>query len=424
MTKKDTRLLVISSFPPKGQTHHRSIVGGASYTKNILLNFPQDISITVLGEQNEGKENSYQDGKINVRRIWKRNSFLSFFQLAKYITISGNDTKDILFSFELSMFGHILHLLPMPFFLLWLRITGKRVNLIIHQAITDFKEVSGHINLKGDDFRIKIYNLLILLFYKLIFINVSRVIVFEEAFKIRLQKITRADILVIPHGVEKFNNPPSKEKARSLLGLPSDKFIVLNFGFLAWYKGTDQLIESFKKDAKKKDSPNISLSQSSHICLVIAGGPNPNHLDKPFYRDYVAKIENDSRRQNITLTGFVPEDQIPAYFQAADLVVFPYRTLMASSGPLSITFSFGKPFLISEKMLPLTLTKDIKDYLYKSKLPKETFVFRTQKELFEKICSLKSKKDGLRKIALISKKLALERGWRKIGEWYQDVIFQ
>jgi glycosyltransferase involved in cell wall biosynthesis len=49
-------------------------------------------------------------------------------------------------------------------------------------------------------------------------------------------------------------------------------------------------------------------------------------------------------------TGYVPDAQVPALFEAADLLLLPYPTAFATSGPLALALGFGTPVLCSEAL--------------------------------------------------------------------------
>lgn len=428
------QLLVISSYPPKGQTHHKSVVGVASYAKNTLINLAsvfeknkkQKPSITVLAEKltppsfpiSPISPITYKDEGITVKRLWQRNSFLTFPLLLKEVFFNHKEAKNILVEFELAMFGEKPFLLPLPLFVLLLRFLGKKVTFVFHQVVPDIRELHGHINLNPNSFYSDLINLMLKLFYFLILKCVSKAIVFDEFLKENLSLFGSEDkITVIPHGVEEFNNLPSKKNSRKKLNIPNSHFVILSFGFLAWYKGTDWLVRVFKhlKKTNKKESQKLTL--------IIAGGPNPNHLGKDYYEKYIANIQNECKKNNILLTGFIPEEKIPTLFKACDLVVFPYRTCMSSSGPLSLAFSFKKPFLVSDKLSEIFKSNDLNTLLKEEKINKEELIFTFNQKINDRIKKIREDKKFQKKVVSLSSKLAKIRSWEQIGCLYYDEIF-
>lgn len=405
MAHQRPSLLVISSYPPKGVTHHAKIVGVASYTKNTIEALNQNTDITVLAEHLPDEEGAYQEKNVTVKRVWKRNSLSLFPTLLKEALLYYKDTKHIFIAVELAMFGGKLQLALLPLFMTMLRLFDKEVIIVLHQVITNIEDMSGHIYTYSG-LTAKVINVLLVLYYKTMLLSASKVIVMDEILKIRLGKFgDTSRVVVIPHGVESFAHVPSKKAARTHLGVPQKNFVLLYFGFLAWYKGADVLVEQFAK-IPKKDRANMTL--------IMAGGPNPNHMDKPSYVRYIKDIQTVCDKEGITVTGFVPEEDIPYYFSASDLVLFPYRTLMSASGPLSLAFSFDKPLLISKEMEPLTQTKDIKAYLLKSKLSKDTLLLRGEKQFKDT--------KALTQLQTLSKAMKQQRSWSLLGKAYERAI--
>lgn len=425
---KAQNLVVISSYPPKNTTHDKHIVGIASYAKNTLtalrtIDKKNELNISVLAEKlpaKSGSEKIYIENGINISRVWERNSFKAFPLLIKELLRFHKNTKNVLIELELSMFGNLLHLAFFPLFVILLRVLGKKVTIVFHQIIPDIKELYGHINIDLNDWRINILNILIRLFYVLVLFAASKAIVFDEALKHELKKFGNGNkISVIPHGVETFNNPPTKKEARMKLNISPDSFVLLCFGFIAWYKGTDWLIQSFKQ----LNNERIKHGKKP-IDLIIAGGKNPNHANKKYYQQYIGNIEKECRVNNIRLTGFVEEKDIPLYFQACNAVVLPYRAFMSASGPLSFAMAFNKPFLVSDKLAKIFETKDMKDVLDAARIKKELLTFSLGSEFKKKINLMIDNLKFREKIADFSKKISLKRSWKYIGKLYYEELNQ
>lgn len=103
----------------------------------------------------------------------------------------------------------------------------------------------------------------------------------------------------------------------------TDKPVVLCFGLLRPYKGLDVLVEAWQG--------------IGHAELWIAGMPR---MDISALRAAAPpNVRFDAR--------FIGDDELPAYFQRADLVVLPYREI-DQSGVLFTALAFGKPLLLSD----------------------------------------------------------------------------
>lgn len=412
-------LLVISSYPKKNSTHGKSTVGVASYAKNtfqaLQKNAPRKIKITVLAEKLPDDKDHIATG-ISVKRVWERDSFLTFPKLFKTIVSSYRSEKDIVIEFELSMFGSIFHLLPFPLFLLLLRLWGKKVTVVSHQVLSNINIISGHINISEHTITSILYTLGLKCFYTLLMLLSNKVIVFEDALKKRLSTFgSKKKISVIPHGVERFENKISKKAARKKLEIKENEFVVLCFGYLAWYKGTDLILDTVN---------NIRQNKRNKTLLILAGGPNPNHQDKEFYSRYTKNLTKKALESASRITGFVQQEDIPLYYSASDVVVLPYRTFMSASGPLSIAFSFKKPFLVSESLQDVIDQKDIKNALLKYRLSPKSVVFSNSNTSMAEVLSKFKKSTSLQKrLTAASAEIAKTRDWNTVGKrYYEELI--
>lgn len=414
------KLVVISSYPERGITHGQKTVGVASYAKNtidsILKINPKNTDITVIAEH-LGNTDSYSTSNLHIKRLWKKDSFTVFFKIAKEIFNNHKKTKTVLIEFELSMFGKFYHLIPLPIFLLYLKFIQKKVVLVNHQVIPNFNEIATHIGVKEHSFYSLFFSFGLRIFYTSILLLCDRVIVFENELSKKLSRYgNRNKISVIPHGVEKFDSTVTKKAARKMLGLGENDFIITAFGYLAWYKGTDWLTQEMGKINPK--------TSSNKIKLIIAGGPNPNHTDKNFYINYLNTITKQAKKNDITITGFVDQKKIQYYYKAADVIVFPYRTYMSSSGPLSIAYSFNKPFLLSENLKSVLSQNDIKEEIYKLKLPEDMITFKLNtNDLRKSLLKIKKNKSIQRKLTQLSSRIAQKRSWQIIGKDYYEKLF-
>jgi glycosyltransferase involved in cell wall biosynthesis len=423
---KKQNIVVIANYPPQGEKHHPSVVGGAWYAKNTMQSLQKmmnkhhkehQYSITVLADQLEGKFAQYKEDKIQVIRLWKRNSLLTFPRLLQEIFFHQRNANIILLEFELAMFGDQASLLLLPFFLFILRLSGKKIYCVCHQVIANLNTFSGHINLQENGWKIRALNIFHKLFYLLLFASIKTVIVFEDALKSRLQSLVKHhDIHVIPLAVELISTKVTKEQARKQLKIPEENFMLLYFGFLAWYKGTDWLIHQFilmPEEIKER------------LLLIIAGGPNPNRKNKIFYLKYIAEIEYFCKKNNVRLTGYVEEKKLAPYFQAADLIILPYRAFMSASGPLSFALSFEKPFIVSDALQEIFITKDMHDTLVEQHLSIKDFVFSLQNsDLDEKIQNIMQNTTYQQRLIDFAKAIKQKRNWDTIGETYYQVIFE
>lgn len=120
------------------------------------------------------------------------------------------------------------------------------------------------------------------------------------------------------------------------LGINSDKKVFLLFGALNGRKGIYQLLEAIGL------LPSVLCEQ---MCLVFVGEANPT--DRASIKSKVAATCQTQPVQIIEHYEFVPEQDIPAYFQLADVVLAPYQRHVGMSGILLLAAAANKPVLSS-----------------------------------------------------------------------------
>lgn len=422
--KNSADLIVITSYPEKGETHGEKTVGIASYTKNTLKSIlqikarkDQKPKIVVIAEKlTSGKKDIYHDDGVEVRRVWQRNSLFYSLEILRELMFFPR-TKKILLEFELSMFGRVELLAFVPILLAVFKILRKKVFIVSHQVVDDINVMSGHVGIEEDSVKAYLVNVLIHLFYKLTYGQAYKVIVFEQELKEKLARVIQSrKITVIPHGIEKFDKIAGRKSAREKLQLKNE-FVILYFGYLTWYKGADWLVDKLKAFG--------SHLSGREIKLIVAGGANPNHTDKPHYQNYIKSIEKAaiSSDGKIVITGIVKEEDISLYFTASDLVVLPYRVFMSSSGPLSLACSFDRPFLTSDVLGDIFKTKDIEKIADDLDIVTDDIIFELSDGSFEnRLKRLIQHKNNLKKLTKFSSELKRARLFEKIGEIYHEEV--
>ncbi len=412
--RKDS-LLIIAGWPKKRETYSQGVCAVSSFTKNALTALQKenpDRKIVVLTMQIDKKEIYEEDGML-ILRCFKRNKSLSYLSLIKHIFLF-NRIKDLLIEFEFSSFGNTFMtglLAPIIWALFLMR---KNINLVIHQVVSDIKDLSGHIGIPVNNSRMSIFNNFLKLFYFSLALPSKRVIVLEEEFKTKLSRLVGSDkITVIPHGVDTNIKKTNKDMRKSL-GIKNDEFVILYFGYLTWYKGVDFLVNTLK---------NTNKISGKKIRLVVAGGPSFTQEEKVHYQRFLKKVEKAvESSKNVILTGFVKEKDITPIFKAADLSVFPYRTFMSSSGPLSLAISHNKPFILSKNLEALTHSSDIQRSMNGAGIKKNDIIFKLNKK--DLIKTIKTCMDFKmqKKMIIFSKMINEERSFANLAKVYDKTI--
>ena len=162
--------------------------------------------------------------------------------------------------------------------------------------------------------------------------------------------VDEGKIHVMPHGTYQgyYPNHVTRTTARQKLGLGHDQFVFLFFGNIKGYKGVDALLDAYKKIKSKRND----------VVLVMAG--------RVFDKESESKIHaHVSADPNILLKpGFIEDSDVQYYFNAADLVVLPYKRILTSGAAL-LSVAFERPIIAPRSGLLPELVEDGKHgYLF------------------------------------------------------------
>jgi len=134
-----------------------------------------------------------------------------------------------------------------------------------------------------------------------------------------------------PHPVyENFGAPVEREEARAALGITAPK-VLLFFGFVRKYKGLDRLLAAMPEIVRRVPDAH----------LLIVG---------EFYESaepYLEQIRAGSVGDHITIHDtYVPNEDVAAWFSAADMLVLPYHHA-TNSGIVMIGYNFSLPAIVT-----------------------------------------------------------------------------
>ena len=191
-------------------------------------------------------------------------------------------------------------------------------------------------------------------------------------------------VMFSPHPLyDNYGPVISKADAMGRLNLSQDYSYLLFFGFIRAYKGLDLLLEAFADNQLR----------NRKLKLIVAG---------EFYEDeapYKQQIEKLGILDDVILYDrFINEDEVGAFFCAADLVVQPYKSA-TQSGVTQIAYHFDKPMLVTDvgglseivpngrcgyvvKTDPKAITRAIVDYFDNHRNKEFTTEVRKEKEKY------------------------------------------
>jgi glycosyltransferase involved in cell wall biosynthesis len=127
-----------------------------------------------------------------------------------------------------------------------------------------------------------------------------------------IYNIANAKIKIIPGGVDlgKFHPAIDKAKIRARLNFPQDIVALFTVRNLVPRMGLENLIIAFNEIAKNRSDTQL-----------IIGGRGP--LEK----ELIALARNLEIEDKVHFAGFISEDELPLYYQIADLFVLPTTEL-------------------------------------------------------------------------------------------------
>lgn len=158
-------------------------------------------------------------------------------------------------------------------------------------------------------------------------------VVMSHSVKADIEKIYKSKpIEYCPHPLfDHYGKIVPKAEAKKALKLNPEKNYILFFGLVRDYKGLDLLIEAV----------NLTKSAMVDFDVLVAG---------EFYSDeekYYALMDKLGIRDRFQVYAqFIPDDLVPYFFCAADVVVQPYKDA-TQSGVTQVAYHFNKPMIVT-----------------------------------------------------------------------------
>jgi glycosyltransferase involved in cell wall biosynthesis len=151
----------------------------------------------------------------------------------------------------------------------------------------------------------------------------------ERARLLTLLPRRRVELVSMPLFTGLAGQTLSRNAARVQLGLPHDAPTLLFFGLVREYKGVHYLLDAMPK----------IRAELADVRLLIVG---------EFWQDkqaYLDQIEQLGLGPNVVIVDrYISNEEVPAYFSAANVVVLPY-TDVTQSAVVPLAFAFGVPVI-------------------------------------------------------------------------------
>lgn len=326
---------MVSIYPPP-RSKHAKHGGVASYTKNLVDSLLSYCSVVVFADRMQVLDDEYSEG-AKVHRCWSKGAKYPF-KIFKELLKNRVDVVHI--QHETYLYGGLASMLVFPFLLVLIKLLRKPVIVTMHGVIPLSRVNRCFLEENRINGNPLIMRVGLTLLVKIAVSLSTEVVVHEEKLRdvlIEDYKCCASKICVIHHGIEEPKVSIASDEAKEKLGV-SAKNVILFFGYITGYKNVELLIDS----AKYLKVPEWTM--------LIAGGAHPRLSCDPSYLKYLSDLREKASsisEEKILFKDFVPEEEISLYFSATDLVVFPHNICISSSGPLSLTASYGKPFLVA-----------------------------------------------------------------------------
>lgn len=141
-----------------------------------------------------------------------------------------------------------------------------------------------------------------------------------------------AVVRCVPHPVPTiFPPPPAAADARRRYGIPADELVLLFFGHIRAYKGLPVLLRAMPQILRQR------------ACRLLVAGEFYEPRER--YEKLLAQLGVGER---VTIIDrYLPNEEVPDVFAAADLCVLPYVSA-TQSGVAKVAYGFGKPVIVTD----------------------------------------------------------------------------
>ncbi len=162
--------------------------------------------------------------------------------------------------------------------------------------------------------------------------TVDGFVAMSEKVKNDIKTFSHKPVSISPHPIfNHFGDPITKMEARTQLGLPQEKKIILFFGYIRKYKGLDLLIQAMSSESIKK----------LDIHLMIVG---EFYEDASTYHDLVNSLGLQNKIS--FYSNYIPDGEVKNFACSADFIIQPYKNA-TQSGVTPLAYHFEKPMLVT-----------------------------------------------------------------------------
>lgn len=346
MTKPPSyRIVLVSAFPP-GRLSLSEY--GFHFAKGLAACDDVSLVIVLADQLPEPLVELDLGPKIEVRRVWRFNGIATLPRLLREVCGARADT--VVFNLQTATFGD--REVPAALGLLtpaMTRLLGVRSGVIAHNIIAgvDLEQTL----LKGQKLRqamVRAGGALV----TAAMMRASYVTTTLQAYvDILLKAHPKANLHLVPHGTFDTTERPWRTHA-------SRKRQIATMGKFGTYKRLETLLAAFDL---LRQAPEFA-----DITLMIGGSDHPNASG---YMSGLAAARKDDA--GVVFQGYVAEDAIPEFFEAALISVFDYESTTGSSGVLHQTVTYGAVPVFPHigDFVEISLDEGLKGYNYAPGIP-------------------------------------------------------
>jgi glycosyltransferase involved in cell wall biosynthesis len=303
------RICAISSFPP-------TIAGVADYGAHLVQHLARDPeveAVTVLADQVPGAPHRERIGRVDVHRVWRRDSVGTGLALLRELQSARPDV--VWFNLGLTMFGTgpaaaALGLIA----LLCPSVLGYRLVVTLHELPPLSNFIGLGLRAGPGHFAASLVPRAVL--------RADRVVVTLDRYRRFLtERYGARDVVHIAHGA--YSEPECADEP--------ERETALVFGTFSPHKDPGLVAEAVARLRPRRPA----------VRLVVAGADHPRFPG--FMTDCRAR-----HGLNGSWIGYVPAERLGALFAAATVVVVAPRASTGSSGVIYRAMSHGRAVLASD----------------------------------------------------------------------------
>ncbi len=345
---------MVSPLPAEAGANPEAAV--ADYMLSLVRHLQPTVSVDIIAQQSAKSLN--KENHISVSRSWQPGIFA-----AKDIvnTLSKTDASLIHLQHEFRIFGDVLSTGAVVEMLR----RSRKIKIPVVTTLHAVVPISGVTREFLERTEIPLYPKLAQKAFQVAFRSVrllsAATVVHHQLFKDILvsdYNFDKSSVEVIPLGVSSLANSgvDVSGKVSTVSGDPLTKN-VLFFGYLASYKQPELLVQAAR------------ILSDAPIHFTFCVSENPRTPSKA-YQDRYRALRNSviELGDKATWSGYVPDEEVPRFFEDADLLILPYVDCISVSAVAALAYSHGAAICHSAPLNKLFPTSNLEFQLTPSSL--------------------------------------------------------